>query len=217
MLTAGQRRRVAWRHTHDPGAQADLRPEAWATYASYATATSGVVANLGNPGLNTGDAAGDSYFSHDIQGLIGSAFDDVLSSDGRQNQIVTLVGGAGNDTLIDVGVPSTGQVDMAGGAGDDTFYVNTMGRFGVSDNRITEAAGEGFDRVITSVDLDLRFTNPGRKSSCLRPRCQWHEPAHAGRQRFQQHDHRQRGRNSCRVISATTPSSAWMGTTGLRP
>ena len=63
--------------------------------ASYETATSGVVASLANPALNTGDAAGDTYVL--IEALLGSAFDDVLESD---NSGMLLQGGAGNDTLI---------------------------------------------------------------------------------------------------------------------
>jgi hypothetical protein len=47
--------------------------------ASYETATSGVVASLFNSALNSGDAAGDTYFQ--IEGLLGSAFDDVLEGD----------------------------------------------------------------------------------------------------------------------------------------
>jgi Ca2+-binding RTX toxin-like protein len=136
-------------------------------YASYASATAGVVVNLGNPSLNTGDAAGDVYWSHAIQGLIGSSFGDVLTADGRQSEVVTLNGGAGNDTLVDAGPASGGQVNMEGGLGDDTYYVNALGQFGVSDDRILEKAGEGFDRVITTVDVNLRFSNPGQEIELL--------------------------------------------------
>ncbi|HJZ34030.1 MAG TPA: hypothetical protein VKF35_23130 [Hyphomicrobiaceae bacterium] len=84
--------------------------------ASYETATSGVVASLTNPAINTGDAAGDTYIL--IEGLVGSAFDDTLigtagwGADGHNS----LEGGAGNDTLIGLG----GDDDYDGGEGDDT-------------------------------------------------------------------------------------------------
>src|SRR5690348_9665979 len=42
------------------------------SFADYSTAATGLVANLVNPGSNTGDAAGDSYTS--ISGLVGSNF-----------------------------------------------------------------------------------------------------------------------------------------------
>ena len=47
--------------------------------ASYITAAAGVSANLVNPTLNTGDAAGDTYRS--IENLVGSAFGDTLVGD----------------------------------------------------------------------------------------------------------------------------------------
>jgi Ca2+-binding RTX toxin-like protein len=84
--------------------------------ASYETATSGVVASLTNPAINTGDAAGDTYIL--IEGLAGSAFDDTLIGTagwGTQGHN-SLEGGAGNDTLIGLG----GDDDYDGGAGDDT-------------------------------------------------------------------------------------------------
>ena len=62
--------------------------------ASYQTATAGLTVDLLTPANNTGDAAGDSYVS--IEGLRGSAFNDVLSGDNNNNMIE---GGAGADTL----------------------------------------------------------------------------------------------------------------------
>lgn len=46
--------------------------------ASYATASAGVTVNLGNMGLNTGDAAGDTLES--IENVVGSAFNDTLTA-----------------------------------------------------------------------------------------------------------------------------------------
>jgi Ca2+-binding RTX toxin-like protein len=83
--------------------------------ASYETATSGVVASLADPTLNTGDAAGDTYVL--IEALLGSAFDDVLESD---NSGMLLQGGAGNDTLIGGLIGDT----FDGGEGNDTAVLD---------------------------------------------------------------------------------------------
>ncbi|WP_343525506.1 cadherin domain-containing protein [Sphingomonas sp.] len=78
--------------------------------ASYAGAASGVQAAL-NGSAMTGDAAGDTFVS--IEGLEGSAFDDVLTGDDNAN---TLSGGAGNDILVGAG----GADALDGGDGVDT-------------------------------------------------------------------------------------------------
>ncbi|HZS57289.1 MAG TPA: hypothetical protein VFA65_23010, partial [Bryobacteraceae bacterium] len=62
--------------------------------AAYILSTQGIVANLKNPGSNTGEAAGDTYSS--IEGLIGSNFNDTLVGDDNDN---VLAGGLGADTL----------------------------------------------------------------------------------------------------------------------
>jgi Ca2+-binding RTX toxin-like protein len=76
--------------------------------ASYRHATGAVVANLGSPSANTGDAAGDTYNS--IEGLIGSMFGDTLVGDGQAN---TLNGLAGPDYLT-------------GGRLSDTFVFDSV-------------------------------------------------------------------------------------------
>jgi Ca2+-binding RTX toxin-like protein len=78
--------------------------------ASYESASAGVVASLADPSSNTGDAAGDSYVS--VEGMTGSAFDDVLTGNSGNN---TLIGGAGNDTLMGL----SGDDDIDGGDGND--------------------------------------------------------------------------------------------------
>lgn len=79
--------------------------------ASYATAATGVVANLDNNAFGTGDARGDIYQS--IQNLAGSAFDDILYGDHGDNR---LSGGAGPDILVG----EAGSDTLDGGPGVDT-------------------------------------------------------------------------------------------------
>ena len=57
----------------------------------------------------------------------------------------TLIGGEGNDVLHGLGGIDT----MIGGLGDDTYYVENIG------DLIAERAGEGYDRVVTTVDYAL--------------------------------------------------------------
>ena len=85
--------------------------------ASYETASSGVIANLADTSVNTGDAAGDTYIG--IANLTGSAFDDTLTGDDNSN---TLTGGAGND-ILDGGA---GIDTLVGGVGNDTYFVDNI-------------------------------------------------------------------------------------------
>lgn len=107
-----------------------LNGEGGFDYASYRTAAAGVTARLASPATNTGDAAGDGFTS--IEGLIGSAFNDVLTGDGGNNVLFgengndTLDGGAGGDALYggagnDSLVGGDGVDDMDGGAGADSY------------------------------------------------------------------------------------------------
>jgi Ca2+-binding RTX toxin-like protein len=79
----------------DGGAGADILDGGGGfDFARYQSAAGPVTASLGDPSVNTGDAAGDSYTS--IEGLIGSDYDDTLIGDSGNNQ---LDGGAGADIL----------------------------------------------------------------------------------------------------------------------
>ncbi|MEM7687111.1 MAG: calcium-binding protein, partial [Pseudomonadota bacterium] len=56
-----------------------------------------------------------------------------------------ILGLAGNDYLA----AFSGSATLEGGAGDDVYYVYE------EDTTLIEAAGDGFDRVYTTVDLEL--------------------------------------------------------------
>lgn len=107
---------------------------------SYADATAGVRVHLGDPGTNTGDAAGDTYV--DVEVLEGSAFDDVLIGDAAANQ---LLGGGGSDQIVG----GAGADTMEGGAGDDYYYVGNAGQV------VTEAVDAGLDRVFATISYTL--------------------------------------------------------------
>jgi Ca2+-binding RTX toxin-like protein len=100
---------------------------------SYSEANSGVIANLLQASLNTGDAQGDSYDS--IVHLVGSSHDDTLTGDGNANR---LSGGDGNDVL-EGGV---GTDTMDGGVGLDTAsYAGAS--IGVTANLAQASANTG--------------------------------------------------------------------------
>jgi subtilisin-like proprotein convertase family protein len=79
-------------------------------YASYSNAAFGVDVRLYDRTLNKGDAAGDILSG--IEGLIGSASNDVLLGDGAANAIQA---GAGDDWLDGIGGGDT----LSGGDGHD--------------------------------------------------------------------------------------------------
>ncbi|MGL4237113.1 calcium-binding protein, partial [Tabrizicola sp.] len=95
---------------------------------TYRESPTGLVADIGNPSRNTGEATGDTYVA--IEDLEGSPYDDSLGGDGQANNIVgmegndliegrlgndLLFGGDGNDTLVGGG--GTDRLD--GGNGID--------------------------------------------------------------------------------------------------
>jgi len=115
------------------------------------------VAFPGTAGNDTVDgAAGDDQLSglggSDV--LNGLGGDDLLDGGDAKDYLYggegadTLTGGAGGD-LLDGG---TGADQMAGGLGDDTYVVDSL------DDVVTEAAGEGQDRVRSSVTFTLSAT-----------------------------------------------------------
>jgi Ca2+-binding RTX toxin-like protein len=100
--------------------------------ASYADATSGVTADLNIIGAqDTGGAGHDTLIS--IEGLLGSAHNDVLVGDGGAN---TIDGGPGADR-------------MYGGVGNDTYYVDSQA------DVIFESPAQGVDTVYASTSFYL--------------------------------------------------------------
>ena len=80
---------------------------------SFSRADSGVTFFLGGNQFNTGHATGDTYVN--MEGVLGSAFDDLLGGDNSSNVVN---GGAGNDYLIGAG----GDDILVGGSGNDILY-----------------------------------------------------------------------------------------------
>jgi serralysin len=102
--------------------------------ASYATSASAIVANLNYNYGGMGDAAGDVFT--DTEGLIGSAYGDVLRGSSTDNLIV---GGGGNDTLSG-GIGGNDTLD--GGDGIDTIDYGNFSSF-VILNLANNAANGG--------------------------------------------------------------------------
>jgi Ca2+-binding RTX toxin-like protein len=156
--------------------------------ADYKNATSGVTANLANPALNTGEAAGDTYTS--IEGLRGSGFNDTLTGNGAANSLEgdggndRLTGGGGADKFVyqasgngtDIITDFSGHTAFGGGAGQDdkltfqnllhgTFAYRGGGAFTGTGN--TEARVQG-GNVYVDVDgngaADFHITLTGLTS-----------------------------------------------------
>jgi Ca2+-binding RTX toxin-like protein len=102
--------------------------------------------------LYAAGAAGLSLAGNELANAVrGGAGNDALygggGSDNLQGQAGTnlLYGGTGNDTLGGRGGTDT----MSGGAGDDSYVVDH------AEDQVREIAGEGIDRVYTSLDWTL--------------------------------------------------------------
>jgi len=121
--------------------------------ASYEDAASGVLADLNNNAINTGEAAGDFYSS--IETLLGSGFDDNLRGTDGAN---TLEGDGGDDMLFGRGgadtlVGGAGDDGLFGGGGADSFV------FRLNDGNDTISGfQDGFD-VIDFSETNLAFGN----------------------------------------------------------
>src|SRR5437773_2191969 len=84
---------------------------------SSTQSAAGVTVNLVSTAaqVSGGDAGGDVLLN--IENVIGSAFDDVLTGNALAN---VLTGGAGNDTLNG----GSGADTLIGGSGNDTYVVD---------------------------------------------------------------------------------------------
>ena len=97
----------------------------------YTGSNAAVTVNLTTNTASGGWAAGDTLIS--IENLTGSAFDDFLTGSATLN---ILNGGLGAD-------------HMAGGANNDTYYVDNAG------DVLTELVGQGTDTVISTISWTL--------------------------------------------------------------
>jgi Ca2+-binding RTX toxin-like protein len=85
-------------------------------YATYQNAATGVVARLDFASLNANEAAGDTYT--DVEGLIGSGFNDFIVGNGGANYLASL---GGDDYLAGV----DGDDTLIGAQGSDQFWGGT--------------------------------------------------------------------------------------------
>jgi Ca2+-binding RTX toxin-like protein len=128
---------------------------------SYADAGGPIVASLANSSINTGDAAGDTYFT--VENLYGSGHNDTLNGGTDTNMIVgdagddmvkgysgndKLAGNDGND-LLNGGV---GADYISGGLGSDTAsYTQATGavKVNLADPSLNtgEAKGDTFNSI----------------------------------------------------------------------
>ncbi len=89
---------------------------------SFRESATGLRVDLGQPGRNSGEAAGDTYLG--IEDVEGSGYNDTLGGDGLANQIFGLEGddviegSTGNDTLFG----GEGNDRLNGGTGADRLY-----------------------------------------------------------------------------------------------
>ncbi|MBP2233681.1 serralysin [Sinorhizobium kostiense] len=123
--------------------------------ANYSNAAAGVVADLHSPGVNRGDAAGDTYVS--IERLYGSAFADSLRGNNAANLLNGLAGNdvlygrGGNDTLIG----GNGADRLVGGSGADTFVFQATTQSLPSARDIIDDFASGVDRIdLRSIDAN---------------------------------------------------------------
>jgi Ca2+-binding RTX toxin-like protein len=135
------------------GAGADqLHAGSGGNLIDYETALTGVIASMANPNINTGDAAGDTYFGLFGADLAGSPFNDILYGDAGNNNIIgdpdvtvynstgidQLYGGDGNDTL-----DGGGQGDLLDGGNGFDAAAYTSALTGVQAYLATPGANTG--------------------------------------------------------------------------
>jgi Ca2+-binding RTX toxin-like protein len=126
------------------GAGADyLSGGSGADRATYAGATTGVIASLTNPSLNAGEAKGDTFNS--IENLEGSAFNDTLDGSAGAN---TLAGQGGNDVISGL----AGDDKLSGNDGSD-ILIGGLGADYLSGGTGSDAAS--YAQATASVKVNL--------------------------------------------------------------
>ncbi|WP_417525599.1 CHRD domain-containing protein [Marinovum sp.] len=112
--------------------------------ASYASAPGAVVVDLAiTSGGSTSGAAGSDHLGSDIEGIIGSAFDDMLYGDENANR---LEGGGGFDVFRGRG----GNDTFDGGAGNDLAnYSQATAAVTVDLDAGSASGGDGNDLLIS--------------------------------------------------------------------
>ncbi len=128
----------------------DIRGGAGFDFVTYANAAIAVVINLTNTAANAG-AALDDTVRGDVDGLIGTSFNDFLQGNSLDNN---LQGGSGNDTLIggfgnDVLIGGAGADSINGGDGFDiASYENAAGPVRVALWNPASNSGEAAGDII---------------------------------------------------------------------
>ncbi|GAB5512219.1 MAG: hypothetical protein Rhims3KO_36200 [Hyphomicrobiales bacterium] len=141
-----------------------LNGDAGSDTADYSAAGSGIVANLGDSSLNTGEAAGDRYIS--VENLQGSAYADTLHGDDGDNRLSgeagndVLSGGAGADALIGGGGSDT--ADYSSATASVRVYLNdpdsnTGDAVGDTYSSIERLRGSDFDDRLSGNDKNNRL------------------------------------------------------------
>ncbi|MBU2962989.1 hypothetical protein KO516_19570, partial [Citreicella sp. C3M06] len=161
------------------GAGADvLIGGAGSDFASYSDTDDGLVADLANTALNTGDAAGDSYSG--ISNLIGGTGDDTLGGNSTANRIEgldgadMLFGRGGDDTLVagngdDTVNGGLGADDLRGGNGTDSAsYADATAGVGANlsspGSNTGEAAGDSYSSIENLIGSGFDDTLSGNNS-----------------------------------------------------
>ncbi|NUN68024.1 hypothetical protein HCU40_25805 (plasmid) [Pseudanabaena biceps] len=136
--------------------------------ASFATASSGVVANLSTGRGSEGDAAGDRY--EGIEALLGSAHDDVFIGSRSGD---TINGAGGNDVIsgargIDILIGGDGDDVLIGGLDADAFRFDTVDDGSVDiivDFMRGEGDSLGFGSGVTVLAASVGFLTTGAEAN----------------------------------------------------